>query len=987
MNDKEKKQIDSIMRMANLIEKQAGRAVRPIRSDGYVNLLNRYGTTKDTTEHYQFEAEPSVPDEALIEFYEGNGLFAKIIDTPAEESIKHGFELEGIKDQEVEDFCREALDELDWEETAMTAIKWARLFGGSIAVLLVNDGKGLEEPLDWSNICSIDDIRVYDRSLIQPDYQSMYQYDPDDPFRTRGSRLGMPEYYFITSRYGNFTVHESRCLVFQNGILPENSTNSVYQLWGMPEYIRIKRAIRDVELSHSCAPKMLDKSVQAIYKMKDLASELATEEGEGKVLKRLQTIDMARGLMNSITIDSEGEDYDFRTFQFNGVSEIIDTSCNYLSALTSIPQTILFGRSPAGMNATGDSDFENYYNFVERIQKRMLRSNLRYLLSIIFQAGIATGEIEEMPKIKVRFNPLWSMSELEQADLELKKAQTQQTKAQTTQTYVDMQVIDPSEVRKKLSETDEYDVEEVVPPEDEDLFSDEVMKQFLDDPYAPLTSEEGNSPDAAPAATKLPQDMTNEEIAQSEDFELREQESGEVINNPIENEKTFSVGVLVISDGKVLTGTRHNDFGYGLICGPGGHGELGETPEQAAFRETEEEFGISPKELIPLGQGPVEEDTGLAPHIFLCTDYEGKPDNLDLEMTDIQFRTLEEIAEMTDMLFQPFADSLDLLKECIGIETFTKDSRPLEDGGAGSRNHGHKGVPGKIGGSAPKGCSASAKSYEKHTKTKEALKKASPSKKADFLSKTGVIPKNEIDDLKKKVANGDEDAIKKLDEYEEQYTDMAEYGAEPKNIEVEMRDNLKNMSEDDMMEWIENAAYESIPDSLNDDSVAQRISYQMGMCETPQVVCKEEFDDFVKQNKAEVIYRGVEATNEISAEQMQRQMLYDTEGTYYGGGIYGDGLYFSTSKETADCYGETGTVTKCALRPDAKVYKYDNADRNAWEEVGGETADVYALVKGYDAIRVNKGSEDYLVILNRAALVAEDPMESQMDSLINGNGE
>lgn len=732
MNEKDSKQIDSIMRMADLIQKQAGRAVRPIRSDGYVNLLNRYGTSKDTSEQYKFEAEPSVPDETLVEFYEGNGLFAKIIDTPAEEAVKHGFELDDIKDQEVEDFCREALDELDWEETAMTAIKWARLFGGAIAVLLVNDGKGLEEPLDWSSIRSIDDIRVYDRSLIQPDYQSMYQYDPDDPFRTRGSRLGMPEYYFVTSRYGNFTVHESRCLVFQNGVLPENSSNTVYQLWGMPEYIRIKRAIRDAELSHSCAPKMLDKSVQAIYKMKDLASELATEEGEGKVLKRLQTIDMARGLLNSITIDSEGEDYDFRTFQFNGVSEIIDTSCNYLSALTSIPQTILFGRSPAGMNATGDSDFENYYNFVERIQKRMLRSNLRYLLSIIFQAGIATGEIEEMPKIKVRFNPLWSLSELEQADLELKKAQIQQTKAQTTQVYVDMQVIDPSEVRKKLSETDEYDVEEIVPPEDEDLFSDEVMKQFLDDPYAPDDPNEGNSPDAAPAATKLPQDMTDEDIAQSENIELQEQDSTEPTSIPTEAEHPFSVGVLVISDGKVLTGKRHNDFGYGLICGPGGHGEKGETPEQAAFRETEEEFGISPKELIPLGKGPVEEDTRLTPYIFLCTEYEGVPDNLDLEMTDVQFKTLEELDEAADTMFQPFADGLEILKQCLDTTLFygepdstqrlantiaenmtnaddlPKSDGSIEDGGPGSGNYGHEGVAGQLGGSAPSDGSTTA---------------------------------------------------------------------------------------------------------------------------------------------------------------------------------------------------------------------------------------------------------------------------------------
>ena len=93
------------------------------------------------------------------------------------------------------------------------------------------------------------------------------------------------------------------------------------------------------------------------------------------------------------------------------------------------------------------------------------------------------------------------------------------------------------------------------------------------------------------------------------------------------------MGVLVISDGKVLSGTRHNDFGYGLVCGPGGHVEPGETPTQAAFRETEEEFGISPKELIPLGLGPYEPDTGLRPHLYLCTDYDGEPNCLDLEMS------------------------------------------------------------------------------------------------------------------------------------------------------------------------------------------------------------------------------------------------------------------------------------------------------------------------------------------------------------------
>ena len=110
-------------------------------------MMTRYGTQKDSSERYRFVPEDAVPDELLTMYYESNGLFAKIIDTPAEEAIKHGFFLDGLSDQKMEGFYSEALDELDWYETSITAMKWARLFGGSIAVLLVNDGRGLDEPL------------------------------------------------------------------------------------------------------------------------------------------------------------------------------------------------------------------------------------------------------------------------------------------------------------------------------------------------------------------------------------------------------------------------------------------------------------------------------------------------------------------------------------------------------------------------------------------------------------------------------------------------------------------------------------------------------------------------------------------------------------------------------------------------------------------------------------------------------------------------
>lgn len=443
-------------------------AVRPHREDGYVNLLNKYGTKQDNSEAYKFEREPVIPDMQLTGLYEGNGLFSKIIDTPAEEALKHGFDL-NLKSNEMNAFVDEVLDDLEWDEKATIAIKWARLYGGALIVMLIDDGRGLEEPVDWEHIRSIDELRVYERSIVQPDYASLYQQDYGGKgVGNRVSKFGQPEYYYVSSIYGSFKVHESRCLVFRNGVLPEQTSNATYLFWGMPEYVRIRRALRETVTAHTDSVKLLERSVQAIYSMKGLASLLTTDDGENQVLKRLQLVDTSRGLLNSIAIDSEGEQYDFKTFQFSGVKDVIDATCNMLSALTNIPQTILFGRSPAGMNATGDSDFESYYNFVEKIQRLMLKRNLRTLLDVVFRAGIASGDVAEEPDYKLEFKPLWSLSDTEQATVDQTKAQTALVKAQTAQAYVDMQALDPTEVRCRLASDEKFDVEDIISEDDED---------------------------------------------------------------------------------------------------------------------------------------------------------------------------------------------------------------------------------------------------------------------------------------------------------------------------------------------------------------------------------------------------------------------------------------------------------------------------------------------------------------------------------------
>ena len=627
-------------------------AVRPHREDGYVNLLNKYGTKQDNSEAYKFEREPVIPDMQLTGLYEGNGLFSKIIDTPAEEALKHGFDL-NLKSDEVNAFVEDALDDLEWEGKAATAIKWARLYGGALIVMLIDDGRGLEEPVDWEHIRSIDELRVYERSIVQPDYASLYQQDYGGKgVGNRVSKFGQPEYYYVSSIYGSFKVHESRCLVFRNGVLPEQTSNATYLFWGMPEYVRIRRALRETVTAHTDSVKLLERSVQAIYSMKGLASLLTTDDGENQVLKRLQLVDTSRGLLNSIAIDSEGEQYDFKTFQFSGVKDVIDATCNMLSALTNIPQTILFGRSPAGMNATGDSDFESYYNFVEKIQRLMLKRNLRTLLDIVFRAGIASGDVTEEPDYKLEFNPLWSLSDTEQATVDQTKAQTALVKAQTAQAYVDMQALDPTEVRRRLASDEEFDVEDIISEDDEDDLLQSLLgtepSTMSDVEAAQKNIEQGQAPGGeeqsttvAPTATPP---TTNADAADTD----------------------RGVGVLVVQDGRFLCGTRLKG---GSVGGPGGHIEAGESPEDAAIRETQEEFGITPKDLMPVAFLSDLKPPYCPSHVFLCTDFDGSIRCADGEMTSPGFITAEKVAELStqnpERLFPPFAQSITTLLDVL----------------------------------------------------------------------------------------------------------------------------------------------------------------------------------------------------------------------------------------------------------------------------------------------------------------------------------
>lgn len=84
-------------------------------------------------------------------------------------------------------------------------------------------------------------------------------------------------------------------------------------------------------------------------------------------------------------------------------------------------------------------------------------------------------------------------------------------------------------------------------------------------------------------------------------------------------------------DGELLLIRKKRGPGAGLYNGPGGKVEDGETPREAARRETEEEVGVE-----PLGQEKVGElrfvfgdEPFMHVHVFVAAEHEGEPRESD----------------------------------------------------------------------------------------------------------------------------------------------------------------------------------------------------------------------------------------------------------------------------------------------------------------------------------------------------------------------
>ncbi|ESK40265.1 HI1409 family phage-associated protein [Acinetobacter nectaris CIP 110549] len=183
-------------------------------------------------------------------------------------------------------------------------------------------------------------------------------------------------------------------------------------------------------------------------------------------------------------MDSKDE-FATHQYSFAGLDNILIQFGQQLSGALGIPLVKLFGQSPAGFNATGESDLSNYYDGINQSQEGRLRTPLNILLEVISMSKLG----KPLPSsFKFDFASLWQIDDETKANV-ADKVSTAVSRA------VEDGLISRQTALKELRQSSEVT----------NIFShitDEEIDQAEDDPPPPseMTNEKPTDTDQPPSS-------------------------------------------------------------------------------------------------------------------------------------------------------------------------------------------------------------------------------------------------------------------------------------------------------------------------------------------------------------------------------------------------------------------------------------------------------------------------------------------------------
>ena len=390
-------------------------------SDGLINALTMSGSSMDKRAQYSHAFCTTLDPAQIDAAYRDDWLARKIIDIPVADMTRGGLDLQ-LEADEITRFDI-AAKRLGLYPKLKRALTLGRLGGGVMMLGLPGsvDTEAKPGPLSYIHVMSAH------RTPIGPIIR-----DLSSPY------FGQPAYYTITGQSGAVQVHPSRVIPFKGQPIADlyESGNDPNVFWGDSVLQSCINAVNNATIAQNEIAALIAEAKVDVYSVSRLAEMLLQDNGDAIVAKRFQAVQSAKSIHRAVIQDAEDK-WEQRQITWSGMPDVIKTYLSFVAGASNIPATRLLGKSADGMNATGEGDLQDYWQFIQGMQSDYLDPALSILLPCI------AAEIR-VPEIGYTYPPLQVASENELADVAKKKAET-------SKIYHDMGVLPEAEFAQAIA--------------------------------------------------------------------------------------------------------------------------------------------------------------------------------------------------------------------------------------------------------------------------------------------------------------------------------------------------------------------------------------------------------------------------------------------------------------------------------------------------------------------------------------------------------
>jgi len=348
----------------------------------------------------------------LNSLYRSHWLIRRIIDVVPGDMLKNWIRITSQMPPDALKRFDTLVRKTQLKKRLLEGLRWGRLYGGAAGVFLI-EGQGdmLAEPLDLDTVMpgTFKGLLVLDRwSGITP-LSTELVTDLNDP------DFGLPDRYIISTETisRGVEVHHSRLVRFPGRDLPFwEKQQEMY--WGASEVEHVFDELKKRDNTSWNIASLVFNANLRVMKIEDL-QQIFTTLDEQSIQDIYNVVRAQNWLMSNTGTQLLGKNDSFETFQytFSGLDKVYENFMLDLAGAAEMPVTKLFGRSPAGLNATGESDNQNYDESISEKQESYLRDPLDKLLPVLFMSEF--GAIPD--DLDYIFNPVRTPNAKESADL------------------------------------------------------------------------------------------------------------------------------------------------------------------------------------------------------------------------------------------------------------------------------------------------------------------------------------------------------------------------------------------------------------------------------------------------------------------------------------------------------------------------------------------------------------------------------------------